>query len=467
MKPIIIQNQRNLKDISQSLDILNHLHKDHYVVVEKPNTPIDKIFAKLKKDANKGFSLEFEEHNYPIGFADIDHLDISTQKHKLHINRVFINTIAPPIISGKISDFTTLDFNKKTNYFYRLIIPLQKKFNFIFYISHFYYETKKTKSSECLRISYDKLEIDVYLHHGNGKQFLIIDTSTKLSHDLFSDYCFSTLVSLGYVTGTLPQDEGYYFAYEKSDLKTPKHIYYTEFRDSMYSVYHPIHSNAHAYIRDKDLAKKTHTSLRTLSLKEFSMLCQWTYSSTEFASILFLIIESSISTLLVMPSGFSVALEGLTDIIVKINEDKVAPIKDKILAKKIKEELIKVVESYSINLEKAGKQILKNKIENINQLTNRSKLSKPFELLKFTLTPEDIKAIEHRNDFLHGRITLMLGDNTEEATKEIYYIALRLYTLLAVLILKSIGYDNKIVNYPKIHEVVYSKKLDELHFRQI
>lgn len=466
---LLKQRQPNLKNIFESLEILSELHKDHYVVVEKPNSPIDKILANFTKDSNKGFSLKFKDQShFHFDLGDIEHLNITSQKYNLYFEKVFINSISPPSITGSISNFQTNGFNKEKHYHYRLFIPLKKKTDFHFYISHFTYETKKHISSECLRINYKELDIDLYLYNDTekGANYLILDTSTKCSFDQFSEYCFSSLVSFGYVTGKFPQDEGYFFAYEKQDLKEPNHIYYTEFRDTINSMYSPIYGNAYGYIRESKLAEKIYPTLRTLTLKEFSKLCQWTHTSIDFSSILLLIIEASTSSLLVMPSGFSVALEGLTDIIVKENEAKLAPIKDKKLAKEIRKELKKVVETYS-GIEKDGQQILKNRIDNINQLTNQSKLVKPFEVLKFILTGEDITAIEHRNDFLHGRINLTLGDDTKNANNEIYYISLRLYTLLSVLILKSIGYDNKIVNYPKIHETIYKKKLNEDHFRQI
>ncbi|MGS0747388.1 hypothetical protein [Halpernia sp. GG3] len=470
MTTLLKQRQPNLKNIFESLEILSELHKDHYVVVEKPNSPIDKILANFTKDSNKGFSLKFEDQSHHhFDFGDIEHLNITSQKYNLYFEKVFIISISPPSITGSISNFQTNGFNKEKHYHYRLFIPLKKKTDFHFYISHFTYETKKHRSSECLRINYKELDIDLYLYNDKekGANYLILDTSTKCSFDQFSAYCFSSLVSFGYVTGKFPQDEGYFFAYDKPDLKEPIHIYYTEFRDSINSMYSPIYGNAYGYIRESKLAERIYPTLRTLTLNEFSKLCQWTHTSVDFSSILLLIIEASTSSLLVMPSGFSVALEGLTDLIVKKNESKLAPIKDKKLAKEIRTELKSVIDKYSEKIEKVGQQILKNRIDNINQLTNQSKLTKPFEVLKFQLTNEDIIAIEHRNDFLHGRINLALGEDTKNANKEIYYVSLRLYTLLSVLILKSIGYDNKIVNYPKIHEDIYKKILNEDHFRQL
>ncbi|MDP1746407.1 MAG: hypothetical protein Q8L90_12565 [Bacteroidota bacterium] len=451
----------NPSNIYESLEVINGLHKEQSITVEKLNSPIDKIVANLSKDENKGFILKFEAPNYyHLDLGDIDSVTIVTEKHTFYLENIFINSIAPPNITGSISSIQTKDFNKQTNYYYRLFIPLRKKISFYSFIECY--------SSERLQIKYDNLELNLYKFNDKekGLDYLILDSSTSLPFEQFSQCCFGGLVSLGYITGILPQDEGYFFAFENSNMTDSKHIYYTEFRNSMYSMYSPIYTNAHGYIRDIKTARDIQPTLRTLTLEEFSKLCQRTKDSVEFSAILLLIIEATTSSLLIMPSGLSVALEGMADLMLKKNEEKVAPIKDKTLATKIRDELKNIINNYSQNIEKEGIQILKNKIENINQLTNRSKLSKPFELLNFYLTAEDIRAIEHRNDFLHGRITLTSGNETD-TNKEIYYIALRLYTLLAVLILKSVGYDNKIVNYPKIHESVYKKKLDEEYFRKV
>lgn len=469
--------QENHKDIFESLEILTQLHKDHLVVVEKRNSPIDKMLVNFIKNPDKGFSLKFEDIFIQNLEDEVTHFNIIGQNYSLHIEKLFITStafivkenIARKTISGSIDNFSTQDFSEKDNYYFRLFIPVKTKVSFHYHINHFHYETKKYTSSECLRISYEKLEVDLYLYQDKekGMSYVVLDSLAKLSFDQFSEYCFSTLVGFGYITGTLPQNEGYFFAYDKLDLKEPKHICYTEFRDSLNSAYSPIYGNAYGYIREKKLAKTIYPTLRTLSLQEFSKLCQWVYKSDDFSSILLLILEASTSSLLVMPSGFSVALEGLTNLIIKQNKDKIMPIQDSRIASKIRDELNMVITNYSLSISLEGQEIIRRKISNINQPTNKVKLSKPFEILNFLLTTEDIKAIEHRNDFLHGRINLIPDDNAGDCNREIYYISLRLYTLLAVLILKSVGYDNKIVNYPKIHETVYKKKLNESHFRQI
>ncbi|MBS1559352.1 MAG: hypothetical protein JST69_11575 [Bacteroidetes bacterium] len=467
MKSIIKPTEPNYKNISESLQLLKELNKDHYVIFDQPNSSLEKVIANLSKIPTKGFSLRFEApSNFKYDLRDIHDLKISTTKFELSVKKGFINLISPPFVTGHIHEFKSQSFRNEPKY-YRLFIPLKKKFDFHFYLSLFSYRTNQLESVRCVRVNHSGLNIDLYLFdEKDNLHYLIIDASERMTLKQFQDYCFSTLVATGYVTGKMPQDEGYFFGYDQSDLKNPIHFCYTELRDSLESIYSPIYSNPHGYIRDRKSAELYKGKLRTLTSTEFSKLCEWTHNSIEFSSILLLIIESCTSSLLVMPTGFSVALEGLTDLLMRENK-KASPIVGKQLAKKLKQELTAIIDAHSSELTTDGLKILKAKIEHINQIPNRSKLTKPFENLGFKLTDEDVKAIEHRNDFLHGRLTLSPSEDVHSTNLEIYYVALRLYTLLAVLILKFVGYDNKILNHPKLQEATSGKKIDEEFYRQL
>ena len=470
MSKLIKPRESNQKNIFESITIIEELQKDHYVVIDKPGTSIDKTLAHFNKKKQKGFTLNFDDPTHThFNLSDIHNLNIQTSKHLLKVQKLLISSHNLQTVSASITNFQSENFRKKESYYFRLIIPLQNKVDFHFAIQRFHYETKRNRSSECIRISYSDMQVDLYQYVDRKKDlnYLIIDASEQTTLNSFSEYCFDTLVSFGYVTGSMPQNEGYFFAYNEDELKEPKHFYYSEMRNSIRSVYVPIYSNAYGYIHESKLAEKIQPSLRPMNLEEFSRLCQWCHSSMDFSSILLLIIEAASSSLLVMPSSLSVALEGITELIVKENETKVVPIKDKKLAQKIRKELKAIIDNYSEKLDAEGLQILKGKIEHINQPTNKSKLTKPFDLLKINLTETDLKTIEHRNDFLHGRINLTYGNDVDSANKEIFYVALSLYTLVAALILKSIGYDNKILNHPKIHEKVYNLTIDEEYYRQL
>ena len=146
------------------------------------------------------------------------------------------------------------------------------------------------------------------------------------------------------------------------------------------------------------------------------------------------------------------------------NQDSLAPIKNKSLSRKIRKELLKTLDNFKIDAE--GKEIIMRKINQINQTTNRDKLLIPFKILKIPITPADEKAIEKRNEFLHGRSPMI--KETENETQNVrYYLFLKLYVLISSIILKYIGYDNLVLNFPKIYEKDTGIELDEEFYKQI
>lgn len=453
------------KNIFESIEIIEELNKERSIDYKKEAT--------LKKRTPKGFFLEFEANrvSYNYDLDDISNITFNIGDKTINVEKLHIIYQSPPLIKGRIHTFSSINFDKTSSLFYRLIIPLKKGVDFHFYIEQSVYETDKHYSRECLQANFeDGIDFHLYLYKNRKEEsiinYLIIDTIKELPYEMFADYCYSLLVSLGYVTGSFPQNEGYFFSYETIDMRIPKQFLYSEFRDSIYSFYSPIYSNAHGYIRDNKIAEDEQKGLRVMTSFEFSTLCRKVHYNNDFLAILLLILESSTSSLLVMPSGFSIALEGLTELYVEENEEKVAPINNKKQAKNLRKELMEILDSHKDIIGEDAISIISKRIDNINQPTNQDKLIKPFELLNFKLTEDDKKAINHRNDFLHGRITLS-SDDDSIGERKTYHIALRLYTLLSVLILKSIGYNGKILNYPKIHESASSDKIIEPYYRQI
>lgn len=74
--------------------------------------------------------------------------------------------------------------------------------------------------------------------------------------------------------------------------------------------------------------------------------------------------------------------------------------------------------------------------------------------------------------FLHGRVPDLTNSGVnrtlERVNKDLYYASIRFYVLLNLLILKWVGYDNRILNKPKINEEFTEIILiDEEPFRQV
>src|SRR5690606_27507044 len=103
------------------------------------------------------------------------------------------------------------------------------------------------------------------------------------------------------------------------------------------------------------------------------------------------------------------------------------------------------------------------------KLTNNEKLTTPVEQLGIALSIEDIMAIDHRNDLVHGNTSLDSGDARSDKLDNNYILHImdRLYTLISKLLLKSAGYNGFVINYPKFSEAAAGIKTSEAHFVEI
>ena len=150
---------------------------------------------------------------------------------------------------------------------------------------------------------------------------------------------------------------------------------------------------------------------------------------------------------------------------------KLAPIKDKSVSRKIRKEFLEVLNLISSTILPDDLATLLKRVDQLNQTTNKARLKAPFDLLMITISDEDLTILETRNDFLHGRVPDLTNAGAKRSTdrinKDLYYCSMRFYTLLNMIILKWIGYDNRVVNYPKIHEGFTQIRLDEEPFRQV
>ncbi|MEG0983289.1 hypothetical protein, partial [Algoriella sp.] len=128
------------------------------------------------------------------------------------------------------------------------------------------------------------------------------------------------------------------------------------------------------------------------------------------------------------------------------------PITDKKISKNFIAKLKEILDAFSQDIVKLGGdnsvEILRKNIENINKPTNRNKLLEPFNLNGIELNSDEIDAINHRNNFLHGR---NIKEGTEDY-KEINQISFRLNKLINKLMLKHIGFTGYVVNHLKHNE---------------
>lgn len=232
---------------------------------------------------------------------------------------------------------------------------------------------------------------------------------------------------------------------------------YTVFRDSIYILQQPVYTNPYGWIRDghKHIADALNNQIASVKAITLERLVESLHEDMRMSSLLILFLETmnSGASLMNKTVGLSVVLEGLTNIVTETQMEKLKPIPSKSIEKQFKFELMQVLEKFKSETPEINSDILRKKIQNINAPTNADKLTQPFKLLGYDLKESDRKAINYRNDFLHGRLSLGTKDSNQYASNsietELWVTTLRLYTLITILILKPMGHKGKIWNHVK------------------
>lgn len=478
----MLQKEDKLLYHKKLLTIIKEFDTGKSGTLDKKKSAFAGLKAKMKRDV-KEMSLSFK---YDV-FSKKDKVEIGINYKRvsfssgdlvLKFDTLFLTDHhSGGMFKGSVSRFYTEGFSLKRKYYYRLIIPLKEKFDYHFQVENIIIKSDigySTRSATKATISNTEL-ITYILPSENRKNFYLgIECASLQDFEEFSEKAFALKNAIGFVAGYLVGDCGYFFAYSRSDMKDASHFHFSSFRSTIRSSYTPINSNPYSWLSKKGkVAEKYYKGglLRTLQIKELSTLSQKLHDDGNFASAIILIMESSIASLLFMPGGFAIALETLSDIIIGEDKLKITPIKDKGIGKKLRAGCIEIIKGFRSNIDAEGLKVLIGRIEHINQPTNKARLKAPFEKLKISLTDQDLQILESRNDFLHGRMPDITGSgkdrNDDRKNRDLYYASMRFYTLLSLLILKWIGYDNYVLNYPKIQEGFCQIKVREQPYRKV
>jgi len=442
--------------------------------------PFDMVKGRWRKKG-KQFLLDWTTPGFETAEKDIDageYIDLNytyrSQQltlQQIHIGNKHFGSMRGVKLSSEVDFFSTKGFSTPAKYYYRLIVPLEKKLNFFFQIQrHSFFEDFGFHRADGTQATIDGDLLDISVFPDNDKKYyLAIDTTIKQPFETFSNKAHAVINGLGLLSGYMAGDAGWYFAYTKKEMSEPVHWCRNAMRDSIQGFYTPVNTNPHAWVHNRSAADKIYKAdiLKPVSAAVFSNLCQKLYSSIDFSASVLLMLESSVASLVFMPGGYAIVLESLADQIVDKTTSGLAPM-NKALSKKVRKKLSEIIQLECAHLPKENQDILLGKISNLNQVTNKSRLRLPFDLLGIQLNDLDLKLIDTRNDFLHGRIPDLTdaGDDrtNERRNKDLYYASVRFYTLLCRLILTWIGYDNYILNHAKIQEKFTQIYLDEEYY---
>jgi len=424
---------KEIFELSKSIDLLNKIQSVKSGFISSKDFKKDFKINLLPIDKGLKFELYHDEYIFQHDKWEFKDLEIKQNDINLKIPLLSVEKKTGGQTKGKIYAFEYGKFNNENKKYHRLVLPLKKAVNFAFSIENINIEYNLEKGFYS-RVA-TEIEIDdsnFYLFETREKRknltdkhYLILESKTKMKYSQFSDFCFSILISFGFVSGDFVNDDGYFIQYSNMKMDIPKAVFYTQMRGSIKCLNVPTYSNPYGYIHNNEIADLYKDKVRTISLKEFSILCQKSHTDIDFRSILLLLIEANTQSLLSSPGIISIALETISNIIYKENEPKLAPIKSKTISRKVRKQLLKELDNFKGDIDEEGFEIIKTRINQINQRTNRDKLLKPFEILNIPINESDIEAIEQRNAFLHGRTPKVQGIEPKtiaESDKISYYL---------------------------------------------
>lgn len=464
----------------QIVEEINSYCKEQFGSFSKPHTPLSGIKAGLRFD-KKGFKINFEYDRFAPGARKLDlgyrpkKVEFQFPDKTVVFESLWFLSHRPPNLEGDVDFFYTKGYSKRKKYYYRLVFPLHHPLDFRFQIQQMIYHSDIYKSNRsATKAQISGIELIAYTFEEKDEHFFAIESDNKLSYEDFSDRAYALKNSIGYLTGYLAGNGGYFFAYTRKEMRDFSHYYFCSFRDTIKSHYSPIHTNPYSFLHEKRrLAKSIYKKkmLKEVPYSVLSLLSEKLYSSLDFSSAVMLLMESSIASLLFMPGGYAIVLETLADLIIGDDKLKLSPIKDRVEAKELRRKLTEVIDTECSKLDPYDLKTLRIRVDQINGMTNGARLRAPFTKLGINLLDADIEVLEARNDFLHGRIPDIsksgLTTDIVRKNKDLYYAALRFYTLINMLILKWVGFEGYVTNYPMINETYIKLKLKEPYYRKV
>lgn len=293
------------------------------------------------------------------------------------------------------------------------------------------------------------------------ENYYFIDSSTSVIYGDFEKAVKAIIHASAFITGELPRDEMYI-------IQAVDPFFYAitgaQYQRTEQSV-------------DSRMEVVAPLTMRTLKIGErgtgfisqavLSVLATQAYNDVRMLRALKIVVESGTYPLEIRGATYSVALETVKEMVLEAYQDKVKPFKEKSHAKAIINQLKTIVQADSDTFYNDKRTIL-SKLDNLNTPANSAGFADCFRQLGIELNERDLKVLNNRNDFLHGRIPFE-NESKGDQNQELQHIVFRYHFLLSALVLKFSGYSGYIKNNATFYNAIVrpGEKKDEPLFRQI
>lgn len=372
-------------------------------------------------------------------------------KIKINIGKGFTS-------NGEFWELETETFNK-TGY-YRALLPVpkfcQKPLHFI--ESKSFNTENSFRAAGYIQLNIKNYNFGIFDYDLNKQDYLIIDCFESITQEQFESIIFAILYCYGFISGSLIRDEIIILQFEDSKTKAIGDFHYRRIGDSLNgkSVIHP---------RLLQEINNDNSNLQLLTVSVFENLVNKSLNDLRLLRSIRIITESFKYPHEIRASTFSVVLETLKNIIIEENDEKLNPFKSKEEASQAIKKLQKIITEIDDEKFNNKDSVLK-RINQINQIGNRESFVQTFKILNIELNADDLRCINMRNDFLHGRIPFDKENDTEDF--QLIHVVFKLHFLVSSIIMKYSGYSGLILNNIKLSDILYfQKNLKEPLFRRI
>jgi hypothetical protein len=284
-----------------------------------------------------------------------------------------------------------------------------------------------------------------------------IDSHTKVDLICFKKHAHAIRSAFAILSGKYYRDQAFYIASRKKDFSKIDQVFFEQEQESVLTENRMIDFQLvrEMYEAQNDEYKAAHKNTPwTLSPAIFSNLCTEIVKHQPVNRTIELIISGNLNHNPIQRGAiYSVAVETLTTEIFDRHKTDLKPIKDKVIARELRENLIGTLKTFDKKIDANVIKMLAAKLENVNQPTNREKLSMPFEYYGIKLSEDERKVLEHRNKFLHG-------ETPKTDLYELEEVVLQLHHLIGCLVLKHVGYSGYVTNLAIIHLFKYPEKIE-------
>jgi hypothetical protein len=460
------------KKVSRTIDTIETFFNENFYQVNFAHESVDKAVAKTtRKDdglyfeiskmiltAQKSADKFFDDDDKTIEFQNFNKKILFNIQSCSKVN-FSVGLAGYTTVSGCINEFKTDKLDDYSNAYYRAVIVSSEDFQIGKY---FHCEKLKIKDaiyySRILELSIQGIKLHVYPYSDKvtKRNYFFIETQEKEDYSKFEGILDEIVLAFTYLTGTFLGHEIYTLgsndiSFDSNQINQILGLkkFFDDLKSSFQIIPHVI------------LFHELNVKVQLFETKYIELLVCELCKSLIYKRTILLICQANTEPHYVKATLYSVALETITSLIAENIIEKINPIRDKEIAKKIRTDLKATLKNHELSIDIEAFKKIESDIERINSPTNKKKLLAPFEHFNLKLPQKDVDAIERRNDFLHGRIPESADRHFLPLTNS------RLLFCINCLCLKQLGFSGYIMYHPVMYQVNNKIEPEEYPIRKV